>query len=231
KGYFEKPPADAEAVELEGQGYDTLVRPSAAFSTLGWFDDPLLSTMLRYDEVTLAEVVIHELLHNTTYVAGHADFDESFANFVGNRGAIEFFASRNDVGSVERGTLAWNDTLAFSEFLSRNVERLRFEYDRGLTLDKRNRLFKEMQSELHGLALHTDIYRTFATRPLNNAIILHYLVYSDRLRLFEDIWQQRSQDLALTIQAVRAVADAHCDDPFAAVQSLRANAAATTATR
>ena len=231
KGYFDKQPAEAEAAKLEEEGYDTLVRPSAAFSTLGWFDDPLLSTVLSYDEVTLAEVVIHELLHNTTYVPGHADFDESFANFVGNRGAIAFFAARDDVSSVELGTLAWQDSLAFSEFLGRNVERLRREYNGGLTRDSRTRVFQEMQDEFRTLPWRTEIYRSFGSRPLNNAVILHYLVYGDRLQLFERLWQQQGEDLGSVIQQIRDATDVHRDDPFAAVERLIAPPAATTAGR
>ncbi|HVM97254.1 MAG TPA: aminopeptidase, partial [Candidatus Acidoferrales bacterium] len=176
-------------------------------------------------------VVIHELLHNTTYVPGHADFDESFANFVGNRGAIAFFAARNDVASAERGTLAWQDSLAFSDFLGRNVERLRREYDHGLTLDDRTRLFAEMQDEFRSLPLRTEIYRSFGSRPLNNAVILHYLVYGDRLQLFERLWQQQGEDLGSVIQQIRDATDVHRDDPFAAVERLIAPPAATTAGR
>src|SRR5262250_187352 len=65
KGFFERADADAEARRLEAEGYDTTIRPSAAFSTLGWFDDPLLSHLLRYDKVVLSEIIFHELFHNT----------------------------------------------------------------------------------------------------------------------------------------------------------------------
>src|SRR4029077_5514198 len=75
KGYFSKEDAEQAAAELEAQGYDTNVRISARFGALGWFDDPLLSHLLRYDKVTLAEIIFHELLHSTFYVKGAGDFN------------------------------------------------------------------------------------------------------------------------------------------------------------
>ena len=68
RAYFDVADANALAADLEAEGYDTYVRPAVAFSTLGWFDDPLLSTLLRYDDERLVETIIHELLHNTIYL-------------------------------------------------------------------------------------------------------------------------------------------------------------------
>src|SRR5690606_20228894 len=70
KGYFDFDQAYAEAARLDAAGYDTYVRPSGAFSTLGWFNDPVLNTVLRYSDVGLASTVIHELLHNTIFIPG-----------------------------------------------------------------------------------------------------------------------------------------------------------------
>jgi predicted aminopeptidase len=127
KGYFSEEAARAEAAALEQQGLDTAVRPSTAFSTLGWFDDPLLSTLLRYDRVALVETVIHELLHNTAYPAGQAAFNESFATFAGHRGAILFFAMRGDEALRRQAESAWQAALAFGFH-----ERLRGPTARGL---------------------------------------------------------------------------------------------------
>ena len=227
KGYFSESDAKDEAACLERDGYDTYVRPSVAFSTLGWFADPLLSNLLRYDRVTLANVVIHELLHNTSYVGGHADFDESLANFVGHRGAMLFFAGRGDGAALDQATTDWGDALVFSDFLVRFTTRLRAAYGNGATLGDREALFHAAQAEFRTLPLHTRTYHEFATRPLNNAVILHDLMYADRLQLFEDLLRERDGDLARLIQTVLDAVRERAGDPFVAVEALRRSAAAT----
>jgi predicted aminopeptidase len=221
KGYFSEPAARAEAAALEQQGYDASVRSSVAFSTLGWFADPLVSSLLRYDRVTLAEVIIHELLHNTTYLPGHADFDESFANFVGHRGAVAFFAQRGDEAAARQATAAWEDALRFSEFLASFARRLREAYARNIDLTERERLFHTGQEDLRRLALRTNLYEEFATQPLNNAVILGYLAYNDRLQLFEDLYNQFDADLQRTITMVIEAVGDNRGDPFAGVEGRR----------
>ena len=86
KGFFDFGAARAAEHDLSANGFDVYLRPSPAFSTLGWFNDPLLSTSLRADSIDLANTVIHELTHNTFYASGQAVFNESFASFVGRAG-------------------------------------------------------------------------------------------------------------------------------------------------
>lgn len=93
KGFFEKVDGLEAAMALKDKGYDILLRPSAAFSTLGWFNDPMLSTYIHYSDVDLTNTVVHELLHNTLWVKNRAEFNETLANFVGLQGAALYFRS------------------------------------------------------------------------------------------------------------------------------------------
>ena len=130
KGYFDRSDANKEADALAAQGHDTSIRPAGAFSTLGWFDDPLLGRLLKLDRVRLADVVLHELLHNTLFVPGSVAFNESLANFVGKRGAIEFFARRYGSQSpeAEAARREWREEIEFSGMMMELVKCLRELY-------------------------------------------------------------------------------------------------------
>ena len=227
KGYFSKPDAAAAAKELEDDGYDTNIRTSAAFSTLGWFDDPLLSHLLRYDKVTLAEVVFHELFHNTLYVKGAGAFNESVANFVGGRSAIDFFHDRFGAGSPEhkQAIRAWEEELEFSAFIEKLAASLDELYSKEIPEEEKLRLrqgvfarAKEEWSEW--ITQHpTHRFRYFAQQPLNNAVIIHYWLYLKNLKLFEALYEAEGKNLVQTIDSIREGV-AKGGEPFEAVQTL-----------
>jgi len=217
KGYFSEEEARAEAAHLEDQGFDTYIRTASAFSTLGWFDDPLLSTMLRRDPVDLVDTVLHELLHSTVYLGGETSFDESFANFVGHRGAIAFFQAAGDADAARQAKDNWSDALCFSEFLGGFAAQLRKAYAAGIGAKERAWHFAGAQSRLLQLPFAGDGYKGFASVPLNNAIILHQLLYFDRLPLFEVAFEAERRDLATTVRALIDATSASATDPFAAL--------------
>jgi len=90
KGHFEKQKALNDSASLAGLGYDTDIGEVRAWSTLGWFKDPILSSMLRASEGDLANLIIHELTHSTLYVKDDVDFNENLASFIGDKGALLF---------------------------------------------------------------------------------------------------------------------------------------------
>jgi predicted aminopeptidase len=86
RGYFDRDDAERFAARLRDRGKDVAVSGAQAYSTLGWFDDPLLDTMLKRPDADLAEVLFHELAHQALYVPGDATFNESFASFIAEQG-------------------------------------------------------------------------------------------------------------------------------------------------
>ncbi len=101
KGFFEKEKGLPELNELKQRGYDTDYAPTGGWSTLGWFKDPILSNMLKRTEGQLAELIIHELTHATLYLPGSVDFNENFATFTGEQGALLFLAAHFGKSSPE----------------------------------------------------------------------------------------------------------------------------------
>jgi len=218
RAYFDVADANALAADLERQGYDTYVRPAVAFSTLGWFDDPLLSTLLRYDDERLVETIIHELLHNTIYVPGQTAFNESFASFVGHRGSAQFFLARTDPQPAARAAARWADALTYSAFLAQLIAELQTAYAAGITPEQRAALFDRARAEFAAQHWQSDEYAGFEQAPLNNAVILHDQLYADRLALFEAAAGRHGGDLRATIAWIRAQVHDQ-SDPFAALQA------------
>jgi predicted aminopeptidase len=234
KGYFSKEEASAAAKALEEDGYDTNIRASAAFSTLGWFDDPLLSHLLRYDKVTLAEVVFHELFHNTVYVKGAGAFNESAANFVGGRSAIDFFRDRFGAESPEhkRAIRAWEEELEFAEFIEKLAASLDELYATEIPEEDKLRLrqgvFARAQEEWSEWIIKhpTHRFRNFSKQPLNNAVIIHYMLYLKNLKLFEALYEAEGKNLVQVIDSIRE-AVAKGGEPFEAVQKRLDNRASS----
>lgn len=231
KGFFNFGEAYAAAERLRRRGFDTYVRPSGAFSTLGWFNDPLLNTVLRYGDVSLTSTVIHELLHNTVFLPGHVSFNESFANFVGDRGAILFFCSREGEESqpCRLATAAWADNLLFGAFLTdlvRELENLynRTDISREQKIQQRERIFQDARARFrHDVEpkLQTSAFRGFADEQLDNATLIGTRLYYDRLQLFEDLFQRLGANLPATIDSIARTVDSS-DDPFGALEQLLA---------
>jgi predicted aminopeptidase len=230
KGYFSREDADAAAAELQAEGYDTSIRSTAAFSTLGWFDDPLLSRLLKYDEVTLADIIFHELFHNTLYVKGAGNFNESVANFVGGRGAIDFFRERDGDGSPQhqRAVERWRQELEFSAFIEQLAQSLTELYARDIPAEEKLRLRQGIFSSGQEAWKKRIASRPWAPfykfyqQPLNNAVMIQYLLYLKNLRLFEALYKRQGCDLVRTIDAIRK-AMPEGNEPFETVQSLLAD--------
>lgn len=222
KGFFDKEQAWEEAGELQQEGYDIYLRPSPAFSTLGWFDDPLLSTVLAFDDVSLVGTVIHEILHNTIWIKNSAPFNETLANFVGTIGARNFFLAQDPplLKLAEEADARWHDELLFAEFLRRIRSELEELYARasktpdgeGLgreeILKRREIKFEEIRSEWQALqsSFRSQTYRG-ANISLNNASIVAYEIYLSKPQLFSRHYAACGDNLPRFIASLRLFAD------------------------
>lgn len=225
KGYFSEADAKQEVQSLEGKGYDTAIGRAIAFSTLGWFADPLLPHLLKYDQETLADTIFHELFHSTFYLPGQTALNESLANFAGHRGAIAFFAY--ETGSAAETTrhaaTSWESELALSGFFAESAEKLVTLYASALAEDEKLRqremLFTQLQDEFRLLPTPVRRLSNFAELKLNNAIFLQQFIYLKELALFEQVYQQNGQDLRTTLTRVTEAAKKG-NDPFTEVRAL-----------
>ncbi|HUG41915.1 MAG TPA: aminopeptidase [Longimicrobiales bacterium] len=229
KGFFDPDDARAEARRLEREGYDAAVRPAGAFSTLGWFNDPLLSTTLRYDDVSLASTVIHEVTHNTVFLKGRVAFNESFASFVGDRGAVELFCGLEgeDGARCVRAREEWADALAFGDALGVLIAELEAVYarkdlDSDAKIAARDEVIDGWKARFRrdvAPRLHGPLAR-FHRGEVNNATLIGLRLYYHRLDLFEDTYRRLGVPLKEAIARMIEAAESSPDDPFEAVARL-----------
>lgn len=224
RAYFSVESAEAARDDLEDQGFDTYLRPTAAFSTLGWFDDPLYSTLMGRDDVALVETVLHELAHNHLYVPNHGRFNESYAQFVGLTGSIEFFCRDTGLMTVRclRALDRWEDAKDVSRFVDRVVDEIVEFYASTPSevgpalLAERDEIYASAQEEFVRSIqpnLRATTYGFLATDPLNNATLLSRSLYYHRLPGFGDLRYSWEGDYRSMLAWIRETAP-ELDDPF-----------------
>jgi predicted aminopeptidase len=220
RGFFDRDAAERAAAELAVRELDVEVRPALAFSTLGWFADPLLSTAAGEPLVAVADTILHELFHATLYVPGQAPFNESAATFAGRRGAAAFFCSGSGAHE-ERCAEArrrWTATRARGRLLARLADRLRRLYAGApspvVREHVRRRLAEAAATRLvhRGLGAHGELV------PPNNARLLSELLYLTALERFEAL-APTDGDLGPALAALVAAAR-EAEQPFAALELL-----------
>ena len=225
KGYFDDDDARKAQAKLEADGFDTYLRPTAAFSTLGWFNDPLLSSVLRTDDVEVVVTVLHELSHNFLFVPGQVGFNESFATFAGRVAAIDFFCTRQgggpDTVKCLRAQARWRDYQRFSAFVDGMMEELEPVYG-SAELTRDEKISRREDVFTHALRrFDEDVAPTFESvsfggfrdTPLNNATLLARIRYYHRLPDFQALLETRGGDLNATLAELKAGV-AGAADPF-----------------
>ena len=224
KGFFDFGAARQARDDFTARGFDAYLRPASAFSTLGWFNDPLVSTTLRQDSLDLANTVIHELTHNTFYAPGQAVFNESFANFVGARGAAWLFRVHGDSAAAMTVDARWADEKWMGRFWRDLYDELEAAFeahpdDRDARLVARERIYAAARQRLVGAAdeLRTTNPLALERMRLDNATLLARRVYMTDLDIFDAVWRREGEHLPRAVERIIALARSNPDDPFAAM--------------
>ena len=224
RGYFARGAAERAARGLAARDLDTEVRPALAFSTLGWFADPLLSTAAAEPPVAVAETVLHELWHATLFVPGAAAFNESSATFAGHRGTVAFFCAGPgaDPGRCAEARRRWAAARARGRVLEHLAARLRRLYAASPPPALRERVRLRLARAAARALVRRGAGGPDDLLPPNNARLLGDLLYATRLAAF-DALAPTDADLGPALAALAGAARGAAD-PFHALAALARNA-------
>lgn len=219
RGYFAKEAAHEYVNDLQADGLETYVGGAIAYSTLGWFSDPLLPSMMRYGDAELAENMFHELAHQVLYVNGNSSFNEAFASVVGEHGALRWLAAHDpDSVSAYQKRLQLNSE--FTNLLNDTKNQLAKLYAQDLP-DKQKRQEKKQLIE--------QIYSNYQTlkntqwgdqgnfdhwfeTPINNARLAAISTYRDEMPRLQALLNKCDNDLARYFELLTEVSNTYSAD-------------------
>ena len=202
RGYFSKPDAAAYANELKKKGYDVYVAGANAYSTLGWFDDPLLNTMMYKSEARRAGIIFHELAHQVVYIDDDSAFNEAFATTVEQEGIRRWLTTKGKEETYQKYLVNKKRDAQLNALLKQTREALKAVYARKLSdADKRaakQKVFAEMQGKYQQLKKSWQGYSAYdkwMQQDLNNAHLLLISTYHDMVPMFQAMLSQQNNNL------------------------------------
>ena len=215
KGFFNIEDARKERVKLEKKDLDVWIRGVDAFSTLGWFKDPLYSYMRNYSPARLANLLIHELVHATVFLKGQVKFNEELAEFIGTEGARLYMEKRYGLDSDEYREMLASETnsrnfVSFIQELIAELEALysNTSFNRENKLTEKERIInasKERFEAEYDNLFTNDNYRGFIDLPINNAYLELYRLYYTKDNFYEDLYEHSGRDLPAFIAAAKKI--------------------------
>jgi predicted aminopeptidase len=226
KGFFHREDAVREERRLRTAGYETYLRGVIAYSTLGWFSDPVLSTMLNDDPYELADVLFHELTHATLFIKGEVAFNESLASFVAEQATLQYISDQEGTESLsfrhQRARYAEEQRFnVLVHHLYLELEALYAEAPANL-IAQREAIYATFRRRV--LAEDSGItapgYRRFASLPPNNARLLAYHRYHDGRKAFQALLARHDGDLSAFLATLVHQRRALRHEPLDAVRRL-----------
>ena len=200
RGFYDEKDARRHAQKLRAQGYDVHVGGVLAYSTLGWFSDPLLSTFIRYPDAQVARLVFHELAHQVAYASGDTTFNESFAVVVEEEGVRRWLEAQGREKDLEAFRAAQARKRAFAEAVKETRDRLAALYASGVTADamrsRKREEFDRLRAQFPGVV---------PAEP-NNAFLASVSLYTEMVPAFERLLAQDGGDLTRFYASVQQLA-------------------------
>jgi len=218
-GFFDPGRAQEEKKRLTQKGLDVVMGKAEAYSTLGWFNDPLTMNMIEGSTVDLVETILHEMTHTTFYLKGQGEFNEGIANLVGKMGAVLFV--RRTYGPSHPFTIEAKQTIEderlFSSYLSHLLDELGQMYNSTLSyqakLVEREKIFSNALKKFAHIKkkLQTSRFLHFDSADLNNAYLLSIGLYHQHFHLFEAIYKLKENSIQDLITFFREMAKKNDD--------------------
>ncbi len=202
RGYFKQQKAQGFATKLSGKGMDVLVSPSPAYSSLGWFEDPLLSTMFSPSDIRLAAYLFHELAHQRLYVKNDSSFNEGYADFVEDAGVRSWLTSNRREDELLRWLQLQEAGRDFAGLVGPIRTRLAELYasdipEAAMRLQKAA-IFKTFEEDYQVLSdkkwQGERYYAAWFREPLNNARLALYNTYAGSHCAFQRLWEESAGD-------------------------------------
>ncbi len=225
-GFFDEERAMEQAEALRAEGLDVYLRTAGAYSTLGWFEDPVLISMLSWTPYTLIDTVLHELTHATVWIPGSVAFNESFASFVGQKAAFGYLRARYGESSE-----IFRASVRDAQDAERWIALLKVLYDEldalykdpsipdPEKLDRKAAAFDALPALVDAGGFHEPaLYKAWiARRAWNNALLAQFRTYNSNHQWFQVIFEREGEDLARFMAAIARIAD-EGGDPYAALE-------------
>jgi predicted aminopeptidase len=229
RGYFSEASAQNYARRLQSQGLDVYVGGVDAYSTLGWFRDPIPSSIMRRDDYQLAGLIFHELAHQRLYVPGDTTFNEGFASFVEQEGLRRWLASEGTPEVFDRFVTGSLRQQAFVRFVTDYRDRFASLYSQDMAPDmlrEQKALLQAQMREDWRNAEELAGYAGWFSGPLNNAQLATVGSYHDRVAAFEQLLIGCDNSLACFYAEAEALAQLPATQRAERLDSLQADAAA-----
>ncbi len=227
RGYFKHEDAQRFASRLEQQGKDVFIGGVPAYSTLGWFTDPMLNTVLHYSDEDLAGLVFHELAHQLVYVKDDSVFNESFATAVEQEGVRRWIQAAGDASRIDAYRQRKNRDREVIALILEYKERLSRAYastnSASWMRTRKHALVDELRMQFQELVAPWEGYDRFAhwfAEPINNAKLVAVVAYHDLAPAFEALLTNHAGDLEKFFAAVRELAALTKDERTARLKAL-----------